>query len=313
MEHIVLLWYSLMFCIALIAVYIAFQMYRQYRKNFLRNYSIYLLGSLLTVFSYIILYYIGYNILGLNTYTDKDILFLVEKILAYIVLSLNIVLLTSCYFSLLKKPDKNGRLKHTIFFVGIFGLVHLFGILLYLRGEAFKNTLAYTSVSFNYISVLLLIFICGRIIFEGLRKKRKTERRAVVIFGGVYFAIYVLYPLISIIPRSLGVYYSFFVILIQCVFPILWLKRYFLRFYLLDEIKNYQYLLEVISEKYNISVREKEIIALIAKGMSNDEIMDELYISSSTVRNHIYNIYKKIGINSRGQLLHMLIETEDVS
>jgi len=81
----------------------------------------------------------------------------------------------------------------------------------------------------------------------------------------------------------------------------------------LDEIKNYQYLLEVISEKYNISAREKEIIALIAKGMSNDEIMDELYISSSTVRNHIYNIYKKIGINSRGQLLHMLIETEDVS
>jgi len=312
MEHIVILWYSLMFCIALIAVYIAVQMYRQYRKIFLRDYSIYLLVSLLTVFSYIILYYIGYNILGLNTYTDKDILFLVEKILGYIVLSLNIVLLTSCYFSLLKKPDKNGRIKHAIFFVGIFGLVHLFGIILYLKGEAFKNTLAYTSVSFNYISVLLLIFICGRIIYEGFRKKRKTERRAVAIFGGVYFAIYVLYPLISIIPRSLGVYYSFIVILIQCVFPILWLKRYFLRFYLLDEIKNYQYLLEMISAKYNISAREKEIIGLIAKGLSNDEIMDELFISSSTVRNHIYNIYKKIGINSRGQLLHMLIETEDV-
>jgi len=292
-------------------VYIALQMFKQFKKVFLKDYSYYLIVSLFTVFSYIILYYVGYNVFGLTTYTDKDTLFLLEKILAYIVLSLNIVLLTNCHSSLLKKSNGRKRTKYALLFVGFSGLIHLIGILLFLKGSILRNTLAYTSVTFNYASVLLLLFICGSIIVTGFKQKRKAEKRAIILFGGGYLTIYLLYPGISLVPRDFGVYYSFIVILAQCVFPIIWLKRYFLRFYLLDELKNFKHSLDAVSGKYNISAREKEIIGLIAKGMSNDEITDELYISSSTVRNHIYNIYQKIGINSRGQLLHLLLEIED--
>jgi len=60
--------------------------------------------------------------------------------------------------------------------------------------------------------------------------------------------------------------------------------------------------------KYNISKREREIINLVVKGKSSKEIEDELYISLSTVNNHIYSILKKMDLKNRGELI-VLIKT----
>ncbi len=42
-----------------------------------------------------------------------------------------------------------------------------------------------------------------------------------------------------------------------------------------------------------------EVLKLVAKGMSNREIADELYISDNTVKNHIRNILEKLHLHSR--------------
>ena len=47
--------------------------------------------------------------------------------------------------------------------------------------------------------------------------------------------------------------------------------------------------------------RETEILALICVGKSNDEIGEQLFISTNTVKTHIYNIYRKIGVPNRMQ------------
>lgn len=54
---------------------------------------------------------------------------------------------------------------------------------------------------------------------------------------------------------------------------------------------------------YHITNREQEIIALILKGKSNQEISYELMISPSTVNNHMTNIYEKTGFKSRFELI----------
>lgn len=59
----------------------------------------------------------------------------------------------------------------------------------------------------------------------------------------------------------------------------------------------------VFFKKYNISNREKEVMNLILKGKSNKQIEDELYISSKTVTSHIYNIYKKLEVKNRVEMI----------
>jgi DNA-binding NarL/FixJ family response regulator len=48
--------------------------------------------------------------------------------------------------------------------------------------------------------------------------------------------------------------------------------------------------------------REREIIALIAEGMSNKDIADNLNLSTYTVKSHIHNIMEKLALHSRLQI-----------
>ncbi len=48
-----------------------------------------------------------------------------------------------------------------------------------------------------------------------------------------------------------------------------------------------------------ISQREKEIVHLISKGLQNSEIANELYVSEDTVKKHLYNAYRKLGVRNR--------------
>jgi len=50
-----------------------------------------------------------------------------------------------------------------------------------------------------------------------------------------------------------------------------------------------------------LSERELEILALIAAGDSNREIASRLFVSASTVKTHINNLYRKLGARSRTQ------------
>ncbi len=52
-------------------------------------------------------------------------------------------------------------------------------------------------------------------------------------------------------------------------------------------------------ELEKLSKREKEILDLLSKGYRYKQIADELFVSSDTVRTHIYNIYQKLQVNSR--------------
>jgi DNA-binding CsgD family transcriptional regulator len=58
--------------------------------------------------------------------------------------------------------------------------------------------------------------------------------------------------------------------------------------------------------RYAITGREEEIIDLLMEGKTNEEIGDELFISTKTVKNNISTIYKKTGVKNRVQLSNLL-------
>ncbi len=51
-----------------------------------------------------------------------------------------------------------------------------------------------------------------------------------------------------------------------------------------------------------LSRREREIVAHVAQGFRNREIADKLFISEQTVKNHMHNIFEKVGVQDRLEL-----------
>ena len=50
-----------------------------------------------------------------------------------------------------------------------------------------------------------------------------------------------------------------------------------------------------------LSAREREVLQLVAAGLSNQEIADRLFIGLATVKTHTHNIYEKLGVRDRRQ------------
>jgi DNA-binding NarL/FixJ family response regulator len=56
-----------------------------------------------------------------------------------------------------------------------------------------------------------------------------------------------------------------------------------------------------VSDPMQLTEREREVLALLARGASNREISEALYIASGTVKNHLSNILGKLGVRDRTQ------------
>ena len=57
--------------------------------------------------------------------------------------------------------------------------------------------------------------------------------------------------------------------------------------------------IDEIRDRYHLTPREREFVELIYRGKSNKEIADMLFLSESTVKTHIYNIFRKMEVKSR--------------
>ncbi len=56
-------------------------------------------------------------------------------------------------------------------------------------------------------------------------------------------------------------------------------------------------------KKLNLSSREYEVLQLLAKGYSNTDIAESLFLSLSTIKTHVSNLYLKMDVKSRTQAI----------
>lgn len=59
-------------------------------------------------------------------------------------------------------------------------------------------------------------------------------------------------------------------------------------------------------KEYGLTPKEISVVELVASGKSNKEIASILDISENTVKTHISNVYKKLNINYRIELMNFI-------
>lgn len=75
-----------------------------------------------------------------------------------------------------------------------------------------------------------------------------------------------------------------------------------------DHNKIFERFIDEIRTRFGLTEREFEILKCVMKGMNNAEIGRELFISVPTVKKHLTNIYQKLGIEGKHQILSVIIE-----
>lgn len=62
-----------------------------------------------------------------------------------------------------------------------------------------------------------------------------------------------------------------------------------------------------------LSSREKEVADLVAKGLSNEEVAQRLFVTEKTIKFHLTSIYEKLGVRSRAQLIVQRLSEGDTT
>ena len=164
-------------------------------------------------------------------------------------------------------------------------------------------------------SQLVIIAYCVILLLTGFRKIKEKPVRRLILFAGLLTLLFIP-GFFHDITFSMGkryfdifptevIFFPLYYFLLS-VLIIIYSGRYFIAITKLENsVQPSEEVLNELSRKHGLTAREKEIIPLIIEGMSNKQIAGSLFISTKTVDNHIYNLYKKLEINSRFELLSM--------
>ena len=57
---------------------------------------------------------------------------------------------------------------------------------------------------------------------------------------------------------------------------------------------------------YGLSPREEEVVELVVRGASTQQISQALYVTEDTVQKHVQNVFEKVGVRSRRELVKRL-------
>ncbi|MBN2206854.1 MAG: helix-turn-helix transcriptional regulator [Candidatus Aminicenantes bacterium] len=130
--------------------------------------------------------------------------------------------------------------------------------------------------------------------------------RGLRVFTGLYAAAYVVYGVSALFMKSRGfLCYTYPVLeFFMHVPPLLYLwifLRGYYRRHPLEPVR--EGALAGFFARHQISMREQEIVRLLLEGKSGRDMAGELFVSVKTVKTHVSNIYRKLGVKSRWQLI----------
>jgi DNA-binding CsgD family transcriptional regulator len=161
---------------------------------------------------------------------------------------------------------------------------------------------------------LVVFYLSGLAIIGGLlgmilgsrNIQSVAERKAVRVFGISYLSLYAVFVITRQLPIEAHFPPNALALLAINLVPFIWFEKLFAEAYLstppsAEDCEAF----DRFCQNHGLTSREGGVLKLILQGRSNADIGKELFISIHTVKNHITNIYSKLGVRSRWQLISL--------
>jgi len=296
--------YFILLSVGIFSVILSIRMNNKYRIGYLAYFLYFLIGYLLTGVLDLASIHLAPDILNISSSVLSRNIYILFGFIAFPLIPVCLYMFFLFTFGILE-------MRLSIFFKRTFILSWLIMYMGFIIGISIllNSDSRQFFARINIISMILLVgfivFLITKIVLGIIAMKEKKKQLAFRNLFVIYLFIFVFLIVLSAIVGDNAVLskiikFLFFSLHIP---PILYLKRFLRKYFTEHPIKSKTVLdLESFSSHYGISKREQEIVLLLLEGKSNQDIEDELFISFNTVRNHVYNIYQKLGIKSRIQL-----------
>jgi len=297
-----------------IGVFFSFQLMKRFRENYTNSYFYYI------VFLYIFGVYslAGSGILQ-YTLNRMEVNEQVIHAARFYTLLLGVPFLFLSKFMLFKFIAEIWGTRLPVIFTASYFLAGIslfvtYGIMIvrlsrFQLGE-YEQLVTYHRIAFIAIMALIYLSLFTWVTIRSTQIVDHSRKRFLKVFISWYL-LYMLFIIgaFALIPiHPLVPFIFLFLFLSWHLVPILFLNLYLEKnrgpsSALQDDFESR--LIAFVSD-YEISPREQEVIRLICKGMSNQDISDELFISLQTVKDHIHRIFLKTGVKNRVQLTNII-------
>jgi len=160
------------------------------------------------------------------------------------------------------------------------------------------------------LTILEIVWL-AKLLAESRRRSDPGRRRTGTALAWLFFG-HILMQIAKFLLGAMELdHWQFFIskllILYTNLLPVLWLKFYYIPWAgALSKISNADSRLDSLQQTHGLSARELEILRLVLDGKSYKQMEDMLFISIHTVKSHVYNLYRKLGVKSHRQLTHFI-------
>ena len=300
--------YFLSIGLSLYIIFVGYQLYRHFQFRFLLIYLYYLIAVSIYGFFAWTGEFMGGYLFEAGQITAFQALKPLVSLIAYPFIPLGVYL-----FILLIREFLNKKVPPllTVLYWFLWILVSI-GILLATR-ESLQNQQQYIfSAMHRAAGILMLIFryLALNHLFFNLSTIKGDPKYPVAKFFGCYYLIaFSLYFVAThFAPDVFAFNFAWPLVFFSLNLPPLLVMRHYLY---CNHIDQYMGMdsdcnLKQFFSVHRISSQEEDIIHLLFEGRSNREIGDVLFISTGTIKNYTSNIYKKIGVKDRLQLINLV-------
>ncbi|MDA3938409.1 MAG: helix-turn-helix transcriptional regulator [Spirochaetia bacterium] len=235
-----------------------------------------------------------------------------------LVITLSSILLTTYLFFSLSHylvqllPVEEGEKKLGARIINIITLIFFMGSLYFIIAAS-KGNWNYgmkITLDYHFSSGSFIYFIHGLVTLFYMKKAKGREEESLLKgIAMTFIPMLVLFPLDMIFFRHSSFKLSYICFSVFTVNTYYFISRYYFRVY--EPVPESLDIKSNFFSVTNLTEREEEVSRLLIKGRTNSEIGAELFISVNTVKSHIKNIYKKLEVSNRVQLIHFIQKGDD--